>query len=192
MANTEVASKGAQGGLFLLAGLCFLLPFVSLSCASEEAAEGMEVEVGDQTLSGLQLVTGGERRESFDPSGPRGPSDPDAEPEFEVPAEPFAVIAFASALAGLILIFVRVTRTRLLGATIAGAAGAGSLVLLAMSPTLRALGLSAVALRYGFWVTLGVFGLAAGLHLVQLGGHRRTTMERPPAPPPRPPPPSAS
>ena len=53
-----------------------------------------------------------------------------------------------------------------------------------MSPTLRALGLSAVALQYGFWITLGVFGLTAGVHLIQLGVHRRpATAERPPVPP---------
>ena len=85
--------------------------------------------MGEQTLTGLQLMTGGERREGFDPSGPIGQPDPDAEPEFEIPAEPFALLAFVAALAGLALLFVRVTRTRLLGASIAGAAGAGSLVL---------------------------------------------------------------
>ena len=48
MANPEVASKGAQGGLFLLAGLCFLLPF-----------------------EGVRIVyeAGGERFESFRPAG---------------------------------------------------------------------------------------------------------------------------
>jgi hypothetical protein len=55
MATPDVASKGAQGGLFLLAGLCFLLPLVSLSCASEEAARGLEEELSDQDLTGLQL-----------------------------------------------------------------------------------------------------------------------------------------
>ena len=188
MANTEVASKGAQGGLFLLAGLCFLLPFVSLSCASEEAAEGMEVEVGDQTLSGLQLVTGGERRKAFDPSGPRGQPVPDAEPEMEIPAEPLAAIALVSALVGLALVFVRATRTRLLGASIAGAVGAGSLLLLALSPTLRALGLSAVTLLYGFWITLGIFGLTAAAHLIQLRFNRTGSIEHVGAEPPRPPP----
>ena len=53
MATPDVASKGAQGGLFLLAGLCFLLPLVSLSCASEEVARGLGVELSDQDLTGL-------------------------------------------------------------------------------------------------------------------------------------------
>ena len=48
------------------------------------------------------------------------------------------------------------------------ARGAGSLLLLALSPTLRGLGLSAVTLLYGFWIALGLFGLATGAHVLQL------------------------
>jgi len=167
MANPEVASKGAQGGLFLLAGLSFLLPFVSLSCASEEAAEGMDMEQVDQTLTGVELVLGSER-EGFFPENARGRPDPEAEPGFTIPAEPFAVVALVAALVGLTLVFVRITKTRLLGASIAGAAGAGSLLLLALSPTLRALGLNAVTLLYGFWIAFGLFILATGAHVLQL------------------------
>jgi hypothetical protein len=188
MATPEVASKGAQGALFAIAGLCFLLPFVSLSCASKEAARGMEFEQEDQTLTGLQLGMGGERREGFDPSGPLGDADPDADEEFSIPAEPFALIAFVAALVGLSLVFVRVTRSRLLGAAIAGTVGAGSLVLLATSPTLRALGLSTVTLLYGFWITLGIFGLAASVHLIQLRFNRAGSVELRGGEPPRPPP----
>jgi len=168
MANPEVASKGAQGGLFLLAGLCFLLPFVSLSCASEEAAEGMGTEQVDQTLTGVQLVLGGSEREGFFPENPMDRPRPDAEPEFTIPAEPFAAVALGAAVVGLALVFVRATRTRLIGAIIAGAVGAGSLLLLALSPTLRALGLSAMKLLYGFWIALGIFSLATGAHVFQL------------------------
>ena len=100
MAAPDVASKGAQGGLFLLAGLCFLLPLVSLSCASEEAARGLEEELSDQDLTGLQLVTGRTRREGVF-GGPLGRPDPDADEAFPIPAEPFAIVAFAAALAGL-------------------------------------------------------------------------------------------
>ena len=168
MPTSEIASKGSQGGLFLLAGLSFLLPFVSLSCASEEAAEGMDMEQVDQTLTGVELVLGGSEREGFFPENARGRPDPDAEPGFTIPAEPFAVVALVAAMVGLALVFVRITKTRLLGASIAGAAGAGSLLLLALSPTLRALGLNAVTLLYGFWIALGLFGLATGAHVLQL------------------------
>ena len=168
MRTSETASKGAQGALFALAGLCFLLPFASLSCASEEAAEGMELEQGDQELTGVELVRGGVEREGFNPANALGPADPDDNFEFRIPAEPFAGIAFLAALVGLSLVFVRVTRTRLLGASIAGAVGAVSLVMLAMSPSLEALGLSAVTLLFGFWIALGLFVLAGGAHLVQL------------------------
>lgn len=168
MPTSEVASKGAQGALFALAGLCFLLPFVSLSCASEEAAEGMQMEQVDQTLTGVQLVIGGSEREGFVPESAIDRPDPEAEPEFTIPAEPFAAIALVAALVGLSLVFIRVTRTRLLGASIAGTAGAASLLLLGLSPTLRALGLNAVTLLYGFWIALGMFALATAVHLVQL------------------------
>jgi hypothetical protein len=168
MPTSDVASKGAQGALFALAGLCFLLPFVSLSCSSEEYAEGMAMENVDQDLTGAQLVKGGATREGFDPANALPGGNPDRAPEFPMPAEPFAMIALAAAFVGLAFVFVRVTRTRLLGASIAGAAGAASLLLLATSPTLRALGLSAVTLLYGFWITLGLFALTAAAHLIQL------------------------
>jgi len=67
----------------------------------------------------------------------------------------------------------------LLGAAIAGAAGAGSLLLLALSPTLKALGFSAVTLLYGFWIALGLFGLAATVHLIQLGFARGSEIGEP-------------
>ena len=57
----------------MLAGLCFLLPFVSLSCASEEAAEGFGTQQEDQELTGVQLVTGGVEREGLGPGGALGP-----------------------------------------------------------------------------------------------------------------------
>jgi len=181
MRTSEVASKGSQGGLFLLAGLCFLLPFVTLSCASEEAAEGMAMDQVDQTLTGVQLVLGGSEREGFFPENAIDRPDPDAEQEFAIPAEPFATVALVAALVGLALVFVRVTRTRLLGASIAGAAGAGSLLLLAQSPTLRALGLNTVTLLYGFWIALALFGLATGAHVLQLrsGGMSSRTPPEP-------------
>jgi hypothetical protein len=164
MRTSETGSKGAQGALFVLAGLCFLLPFVSLSCASEEAAEGMELEEVDQELTGVELVIGGVEREGFDSGSPMTPPDP----EIQIPPEPSAAIALGAALVGLGFVLVRVTRTRLLGASIAGAVGAVSLVLLAMSPTLRALGLSAVTLLFGFWIALGLFVLAGAAHALQL------------------------
>ena len=86
----------------------------------------------------MQLVTGGAAGEGFDPSNAIGPLDPNTDTEFSIPPEPFASIALAAALVGLCFVLVRVTRTRLLGASIAGTVGAASLVLLATSPTLRA------------------------------------------------------
>jgi len=93
-----------------------------------------------------------------------GPPDPNT----DIPPEPFASIALVAALVGLSFIFVRVSRTRLMGASIAGAVGTVSLVLLALSPTLRALGLSLVTLLFGFWIALGLFILATGAHVLQL------------------------
>lgn len=181
MRTSEGASKGAQGGLFALAGLCFLLPFVSLSCASEEAAANLGGSMEDQELTGVQLVIGGVQREGFDPRGAVGPADPDDFAEFSIPPEPFASIALAAALAGLGFILAR-TRARLIGASVAGAVGAASLVLLAMSPTLRALGLSAVTPLFGFWVALGLFLVAAGAHVPQLRAYRSGLPEQRPPP----------
>ena len=182
LAELKARNPALRAGKFViaLAGLCFLLPFVSLSCASEEAAEGVAFPQEDQELTGVQLVTGGAEREGFDPSNAIGPPDPNTDPEFSIPPEPFASVALAAALVGLCFVLVRVTRTRLLGASIAGTVGAASLVLLATSPTLRALGLSAVTLLFGFWLALGLFVLAAGVHILQLRGDRTGSLEEHP------------
>jgi hypothetical protein len=71
---------------FCVCRSCFLLPFVSLSCASEEAAEGVAFPQED----------GGAEREGFDPSNAIGPPDPNTDPEFSTPPDPFASIALAA------------------------------------------------------------------------------------------------
>ncbi|MGH2698577.1 MAG: hypothetical protein ACRDJL_05175 [Actinomycetota bacterium] len=168
MRSSDTVSRGAQTALFALIGLCFALPFVSVSCASEEVAEGFNVPQEDQNLTGVQLVTGGAERKGFDPGGAVGPADPDDELVLDIPPEPFAQIAFAATLVGLCLVFRRKPGPRLRGATIAGVVGAASLLLLTMSPSLRALGLTAVSPLAGFWLALGLFLVAAGAHALQL------------------------
>jgi hypothetical protein len=84
---------------FLLAGLCFLLPFVTVSCSSDN--EGQHVEV---TLSytGVDLVTGGRVNYHLESTGGTGGTQRIDEPNLRrspgsntpippVPVEPFAV-----------------------------------------------------------------------------------------------------
>ena len=99
---------GSPAGL-VLAGLCLLLPFLTVSCESQDHSERWQV-----TYTGTDLVTGGkpEIRVSDDPAHqpPRRLDDADAKllggPPAPLPAQPVAWLAvalMAAALAGTAL-----------------------------------------------------------------------------------------
>lgn len=103
--------KRSIGALLVFVGsaLCFFFPFVTVSCAGQQAF----------TLSGEQLAVGTTigQTSSFRPSESQ-----------KVDADPFAAIAALCALAGIGLTFLG--RRMATGAAIAGGAGAVSLIAL--------------------------------------------------------------
>ena len=131
--------------LFVVTVLCFLLPFVTVSC------NGQKVDKGQFT--GLQLATGTtvEQPQMF------------GRPQKEkVEAQPLATAALVCALAGLGLSFLGIR----LAIAPAGAGGLGAVLLLLLQSQLsndiarRSQGMFQLEYESGFWLTLAFFVLA--------------------------------
>lgn len=91
--------KKFSPALFVLIIFCFVLPFVNLSCGGQTIV----------SLTGFQLMTGADIDASnmFDGLS-NGNVDMGTEENKKVDAQPFAFLAFAMALVGLVLGFIKV------------------------------------------------------------------------------------
>ncbi len=132
-------------GIYGLALLCFLLPFVAVSCQGERVA----------TFTGVHLVTG------TMVSQQRG------KPE-RVPAEPFAILA---SLAGIAAIGFTFKRGQLREGVLGAVAGVtGFLALLALKFKIddeiqrKGDGMFQVAYEPGYWLTLILFICGSALN----------------------------
>lgn len=131
---------------FLLALLCFFLPFVTFSCSGQKVA----------TFSGIQLATGTtlQRPQAFGPSESQ-----------RIDPEPLAVLALLAALAGLGASFVK-GKKGAVGSTVL--AGWGVILLLALKSRLDNEALSqaggAIQVNYeaGFYLVMAFLLAAAG------------------------------
>lgn len=162
--------RPARAGLFGIIALCFLLPFAEVSCSSTESARAFVLPTGEgTTVSGFQLVTGSVRsRVDGSPAALLGGNQNDRiRDEVRAPSEPFAILALASAFAGIALCLSE-SRRAIQRAAIAGAVGASCLLLLARSPTLASLGLSRVEFEFGYWLTLFLFVISSAIHVILL------------------------
>jgi hypothetical protein len=174
---------------FVVAGLCFLLPFVTVSCEAP-GGYGRAGAGATTNYTGLDLATGASP--SVDgglrPAAQRRPDD--------LPAQPAAMLALAAVAAGAAVVAlvgaVRVRRLSAAGTAFAAAclvgiavAGANALVesrlreqLTVPMPTNRMAG-DFVATGRGAWLCLGLLGV---LFAVNLAGWWRA---RKPVPGPR-------
>ncbi|MBN1507588.1 MAG: hypothetical protein JW955_12120 [Sedimentisphaerales bacterium] len=152
---------------FGLVALCFFLPFVHVSCGGERVT----------TFSGIQLVVGTEvsdaeigrnLRSSMGmgagmelPPELRNPSDQKVDPEL------WAVVAFAAAVVGVVISFVKDKRGWI-GGVAAGAVGAVALLLLKLKidgeVAREGEGLLQVQYAAGYCLALVVLVGAAALH----------------------------
>lgn len=143
-------------GLILI---CFLLPFVTVSCAGQDII----------TLSGMQLTLG----ETVEiPSVAGGPPN-----KQQLPGQPLAGFAFASAGVGLGVSFIRSKRS-LIAQTTAGVAGAFLLLLLKtkIDHDVFQGGQSITSAKYGlgFWLAFLLFVATVGLNGSLLVKSRRS------------------
>lgn len=127
---------------FGFALLCFLLPFVTVSCTG-----------GQMSLSGLQLMAGTEIE------GQR------------VSGEPLAGLAFLATLVGLGASFLK-SKEGMIGGAISGGAGALALLILQSKLTQDVLreggGLAVVHYEAGYWLTVLTLGCGLVLNLYGL------------------------
>jgi len=134
-------------GIFLLAIIFFLLPWVSISCAGEELVQ----------VSGLDMVTG-----SYDVPGNEDFAGASGE------TEPLAIWALGAAGAGLIFSLFTSNFSRVLR-VLSGLAGIGLLVWLKIKIGndvgadlfAEANGFVQVNYLYGYWLTIAAFAAAA-------------------------------
>lgn len=87
------SSKFVSPTIFLLAALCFFLPFVSFTCQGQRIA----------TISGMELITG-TKIEKFEMQKiDTGQTNSDLDKQREVSSEPLAIAAFIFALMGIVV-----------------------------------------------------------------------------------------
>lgn len=132
--------------IFIIILICFFLPFINITCQGEKVA----------TLTGIQLVTGTtiEQPSMF---GAKGKTK-------KVEGELMALLAFISAIVGLILSFLK---NRKISLAIAIVGGVGLLFLLLLKNKLdndmlrEGQGMLQLEYSIGFWLTFIFFILAA-------------------------------
>jgi hypothetical protein len=186
---------------FLLAGLAFFLPFVTVSCASglgDQFTQGLEEAFGEEaqipegdleeSLTGIDIVMG-ETSETGDTGVPGvegvpTPAAPEAQ-ETGDNSQLWAIIALAAAALGIFLSLLPVGAGPLL-AIILGLAGAVTLFLVRVeidgSIPAEAESFIDVRYEYGFWAALILFVIAALTGVFRLLSRDRPAVTAPAAP----------
>ena len=147
-----------SAGVFVLAGLSFLLPFVAASCNGQRVVE----------VTGIQLVTG----TKIDAPSAYGYNE-----RREMNPEPLAILAFIATLAGVVFFFVKGRIGRILS-SISG--GIGFIFLLLLQSKLNSdaanQGGNLLQVNYlvGFWIALVLLLVGAILNLYLLFRERIT------------------
>ncbi|HYP23439.1 MAG TPA: hypothetical protein VEV43_07695 [Actinomycetota bacterium] len=150
--------RAIQPAIFGLAALSFMLPFAHVSCSTDQPAQsGPLVEDfgrGSEELKGYELVVGRDLQREV------AAGFAIEEGDVHVGGEPFAVVAFGAAVAGVGAVFVPQARRRAVTGLVAGAIGVLSLIVLGLAPVQRTFGLLEVSWKLGYWVCLTLFALA--------------------------------
>ena len=87
---------------------------------------------------------------------------PDVADDFRLPAEPWAQIAFAAALAGFATAWLRSAPSRHKAGAISAGIVVASLWLLTTSPSLRKFGLLTIDPALGYWIAMGTSLVTGG------------------------------
>jgi len=155
------SNKFVSPSLFLLAALCFFLPFVSFTCQGQKIA----------TISGMELITGTKiekfEMQKFD----TGQTNPDLDKQRDVNSEPLAVAAFIFALIGIVVSLI--PRYSRMLSLIAGALGALMLLFLRSSIGGEVTGdfefkIIEVSYEWGYYLSLILLIAAFAVNLYQV------------------------
>lgn len=163
-ANEQIRRRSPY--MFIVAGLCFFLPFITISCSGQKIA----------TLSGRQLVTGAEitienpvaglEEEFGTTTGEEAPSETE-----ETDPSIWAIVALAAAVLGIAVGFVLKGRARSIGSIAAALIGLVGLIGLRFDlegDVEEAEGLVVINYRIGYWLVALFFvllGIAHGMFL---------------------------
>jgi hypothetical protein len=189
---------------FLLAGLCFFLPFVTISCASgfgeqfsqgfgeafgEEVAGQLQQQDLEETFTGIDIVLGETQESDLGETPVPGPTPLPTTPEGGDTGDSsqiWAIVALAAAALGIFLSLLPGAAGPIL-AIVLGVAGAISMFLIKVEidGTIPAEAAAFIQVRYqiGYWIALLLFVVAAVTGLIRLFMRDRV---RPPAPGPAP------
>lgn len=185
---------------FVLAGLCLLLPFMTMSCSSKN--QDAAVEMGTITFTGADLVVGGapDLKLATEPS----PGTVEAEFLKDAQANPYldgspegmtpqrsAIAAAALVVAGILISFVPWVRTRQIASAIFALAAAAlfydaflstrqlwaeqMLPLVSDDPTTLARLIEMIHPRFGMWLVMGLLIVTA---LINVDGAVRQAFRR--------------
>jgi hypothetical protein len=151
-------NKFISPALFLLAALCFFLPFVSFTCQGQRIA----------TISGMELVTGTkiEKFHMENSTNRQESSDPDK--QSDINSEPLAVAAFIFAIFGIVISLI--PRYSKILSVITGALGALMLLFLRSSIGGEITGdfdfkIIEISYEWGYYLALLLFIAGFGLNL---------------------------
>jgi hypothetical protein len=160
--------------MFLVIGLCFFLPFISLSCSGRTLG----------TLSGVQLVTGAEmdideealEEDLAEEFGLPAPTEGGEQaPTQENDPSIWAILALAAAVIGVLVGFVTKARTRSVASFIAALLGLTGLLALRFDiegDLSEAEGLVSIDYKLGYWISALLFVILALSHGTVLRANR--------------------
>ena len=182
-------------GFFALIALCFLLPFVAVTCSGTELA----------SLQGLDLAIGGEAEINEDVEqqmedlgqglGGEGTLETESASGEEFEMNAFALAALIAAAAGALLMFALKGRARNMAAILCAAVIVAGLILLRFDDQLKVEeqqgdfpgGEIPISLEYkfGYWLALLLAVIVGAVHVLALKDRPRPTpIGRSPEPPP--------
>ena len=189
MSTATKQTRRFSPGFFGVIALCFLLPFVSITCTGSRIV----------TITGLDFITGAKVEidkefqeslnfgEEFDTGDARDAADDvqlEGAEDDRVDRNPFAIAALAAAIVGLVLTLVLKRRGRDLAATIlAGLVLLGLLIFRfdTNNDAAGGEGVVAVEYRFGWWVAVV---LSAALVAAHASALRKTSAPGAPGQPP--------
>ncbi len=161
------SGKFVSPSIFLLAALCFFLPFVSFTCQGQKIAD----------VTGMELVTGTKiekfEMQKFDSRQ----KDPGLEDQRDVSSEPMAIAAFIFAIIGIVVSLI--PRYSRMLSLIAGALGGLMLLFLRSSISGEVTGdfnfqIIQVTYEWGYYLALILFIIAFAINLYQVISENRT------------------
>lgn len=152
--------RAIQPAVFGVIALSFVLPFAQVSCSTNPDPESNPESRDKSDLAGYELVIGAQLEERFENTLEEFAVE---EEQARLGADPFAVLAFGAALAGIGCAFLARERQRAVASLTVAGAGTLATIVLGLAPALRAYGTIRVVWKAGYWACLALFLAATAI-----------------------------